>query len=94
MSEERAKPKAFATLCGRIFRDTDPQYFPFAEYKGKKILLCTEACLGAFLADPDIFCKVHRNSDKTAARMKKEIEHLAALWSQYSYLSPQDASEE
>ena len=88
MSEERAKPKAFATLCGRIFRDTDPQYFPFAEYKGKKILLCTEACLGAFLADPDIFCKVHRNSDKTAARMKKEIEHLATLWSQYASERP------
>ena len=84
MSEERAKPKAFATLCGRIFRDTDPQYFPSAQYKGKRILLCTEACLGAFLADPDIFCKVHRNSDKTAARMKKELEHLATLWSQYS----------
>lgn len=46
-------------------------------------MLCTEACLGAFLADPDVFCKVHRNSDKTAARMKKEIEHLIGLWSQY-----------
>lgn len=83
MSQARPRPKAFATLCGRIFRDTDPQYFPSAQYRGRKILLCTDACLGAFLADPDIFCKVHRNSDKTAAHMKKEIEHLIGLWSQY-----------
>jgi hypothetical protein len=90
MSNERAKPKAFATLCGRIFRDADPQYFPFAEHKGKKILLCTEACLGAFLADPDIFCKVHRNSDKTDARMKDEIEHLIGLWSTYDSSTKSD----
>jgi hypothetical protein len=77
------KPKAFATLCGRIFRDTDPQYFPSAEHRGKRVLLCTDACLGAFLADPDLFCKVHRNSDKTAARMKSEVQHLIGLWSTY-----------
>lgn len=64
MSESRVKPKAFATLCGRIFRDTDPQYFPSAEHRGKTIRLCTNACLGAFLSDPDVFCKVHRNSGK------------------------------
>jgi len=57
--------KKFVTLCGRIFRDTDPDYFPRAQYRGKTILLCTESCLGAFLADPDIFYKVHRNSEKT-----------------------------
>ena len=90
MSEEIAKPKAFATLCGRIFRDTDPQYYPSAQHKGKKILLCTEACLGAFLADPDIFCKVHRKSDKTAARMKTEIEHLIGLWSRYDSSTKSD----
>lgn len=83
MSDDKKKPKAFATLCGRIFRDTDPQYFPSAQYRGKKIILCTETCLGAFHADPDIFCKVHRNSDKTAAQLKIEIENLISLWSQY-----------
>ena len=83
MSEERAKPKAFATLCGRIFRDADPQYFPSAQHRGKTIRLCTDACLGAFLADPDVFCKVHRNSDKASARVKTEIEHLIGLWSKY-----------
>jgi hypothetical protein len=56
--------KQFVTLCGRIFRDTDPQYFPHAQYRGRTILLCTDSCLGAFLADPDIFYKVHRNSEK------------------------------
>jgi hypothetical protein len=54
----------FVALCGRIFRDTDPAYYPHAEYRGRTILLCTDACLGAFLADPDVFYKVHRNSDK------------------------------
>lgn len=83
MSDKVAKPKAFATLCGRIFRDTDPQYFPSTQHRSKTIRLCTDACLGAFLADPDIFCKVHRNSDKTAAHMKKQIEHLIGLWSKY-----------
>jgi len=54
----------FVTLCGRIFRDTDPAYFPRVEYRGRTIYLCTESCLGAFLDDPDVFYKVHRNSEK------------------------------
>ena len=57
----------FVTLCGRIFRDTDPVYFPRAEFRGRRIYLCTESCLGAFLADPDLFYKVHRNSEKGKA---------------------------
>ena len=57
-------PRQFVTLCGRIFRDTDPTYYSRAEYRGRTILFCTDACLGAFLADPDIFYKVHRNSEK------------------------------
>jgi len=83
MTASTKRPSPFATLCGRIFRDTDPQYFPSAQHRGKKIMLCTEACLGAFQADPDVFCKVHRNSEKAAARTKQEIEHLISLWSQY-----------
>lgn len=63
--EEAEIPKQFVTLCGRIFRGADPRYFPSAIYRGRKIHLCTESCLGAFLADPDLFYKVHRNSDKT-----------------------------
>jgi YHS domain-containing protein len=54
----------FVTLCGRIFRDTDPAYFPRAQYHGRTIYLCTESCLGAFLANPDVFYRVHRNSEK------------------------------
>jgi YHS domain-containing protein len=60
----KARPRRFVTLCGRIFYDTDPQYFPRVEYRGRMIYLCTESCLDAFLADPDIFYKVHRNSEK------------------------------
>ncbi|MEO8354888.1 MAG: hypothetical protein ABI621_03155 [Chloroflexota bacterium] len=60
----RRKNKPFITLCGRIFRDADPVYYPRTEYRGRTIYLCTDSCLGAFLADPDIFHKVHRNSEK------------------------------
>jgi YHS domain-containing protein len=63
-SLEEKKQNRFVTLCGRIFRDSDPAYFPRAQYRGRTIYLCTEACLGAFLADPDIFYRVHRNSEK------------------------------
>jgi hypothetical protein len=63
-ARERNKNKQFVTLCGRIFRATDPAYFPHAQYRGRKIYLCTDSCLGAFLADPDLFYKVHRNSEK------------------------------
>lgn len=56
--------KQFVTLCGRIFRDTDPHYYPRFNYRGRIILLCTDSCLGAFRADPDLFYKVHRNSEK------------------------------
>src|SRR5436190_13309083 len=62
--EEKSRPRKFVTLCRRIFRDTDPAYYPRAEYHVRTILLCTDSCLGAFLANPDIFYKVHRNSEK------------------------------
>ena len=63
-SEEEKKkiPPQFGTLCGRIFRETDPQYFPRAQYRGRTIYFCTESCLGAFLADPDLFYQAHRKS--------------------------------
>jgi hypothetical protein len=61
---KRKHQNRFVTLCGRIFRDADPHFYPRAEYRGRTILLCTDSCLGAFLADPDIFYKVHRNSEK------------------------------
>ncbi len=58
------KQPRFVALCGRIFRDADPAYFPRLEYRGRTIYLCTESCRGAFLADPDVFYRVHRNSEK------------------------------
>jgi len=62
--EKKNHSRQFVTLCGRIFRETDSSFYPRAEYRGRTILFCTESCLGAFLADPDIFYKVHRNSEK------------------------------
>jgi YHS domain-containing protein len=50
----------FVTLCGRVVH-ANPANFPRAEYRGKTIYLCTEACLGAFRADPDVLYKAHRN---------------------------------
>ena len=61
---DQNKYTRFVTLCGRKFRDTDPAYFPRVPYRGRTIYLCTESCLGAFLADPHIFYKVHRNAEK------------------------------
>jgi hypothetical protein len=61
----------FVTLCGRKFEDTDPAYFPRAEYHSRTIYLCTESCLDAFLADPAVFYKAHRNAEKGK-------EHVAA----------------
>lgn len=63
-TKNKSTPQRFVALCGRVFLDADPAYFPRAEYRGRMIYLCTESCLGAFLADPDIFYKVHRNSEK------------------------------
>lgn len=64
LEPKQKKPQRFVTLCGRIFRDTDPAYYPRAQYRGRTLYLCTESCLGAFLADPDLFYKVHRNTEK------------------------------
>ncbi|HMB25347.1 MAG TPA: hypothetical protein VKP08_21040 [Anaerolineales bacterium] len=64
MPPEQKKSLRFVTLCGRIFRDADPAYFPRFEYRGRTIYLCTQSCLDAFRADPDLFYKAHRNSEK------------------------------
>jgi YHS domain-containing protein len=62
---KKSTPKLtrFVTLCGRVVH-ADPAYFPRTEYRGRTIYLCTESCLGAFLADPDVFYKAHRKPDK------------------------------
>ncbi len=65
------KRPRFVTLCGRIFHDADPAYFPRVEYRGRAIYLCTQSCLDAFVADPDLFYKAHRNSEKG----KTNVEH-------------------
>jgi len=62
--QKNSTGRRFVTLCGRIFLDTDQAYFPRASYRGRTIYFCTETCLDAFLADPEIFYKVHRNSEK------------------------------
>jgi YHS domain-containing protein len=63
----RIRTSRFVTLCGRVFHNTDPQYFPQVQYRGRTIYLCTESCLGAFEADPARFYLAHR---KSAHKMK------------------------
>ena len=60
---EKTKCPTFTALCGRVFH-SDPELFPQAEYRGEIIYLCTDACLGAFLSDPDRFIAAHRKSYK------------------------------
>jgi YHS domain-containing protein len=66
-----AIPRKFTTMCGRVLHNTDPQYFPHAQYRGRTVYLCTEACLGAFLSDPEIFYKAHRKSKMTPPQNDK-----------------------
>ena len=60
---DKAVRNSFVALCGRVFR-SDPEFFPQAEYRGRTIYLCTDACLGAFLSDPDRFVAAHKKSYK------------------------------
>lgn len=54
---------SFVTICGRVFH-ADSDYFPQAEYRGRRIFLCTDSCLGAFLSDSDRFVAAHSKSYK------------------------------
>lgn len=62
-TEVKPPRPTFVAICGRIFH-ADPDYFPQAEYRGRRIYLCTDSCLGAFLSDPDRFVAAHKKSYK------------------------------
>ena len=64
MTDSPSSPRdSFVAICGRVFH-ADPDYFPQAEYRGRRIYLCTDSCLGAFLSDPDRFVAAHKKSYK------------------------------
>lgn len=46
------------TICQRPI-PAGPQYYPQAEHQGKVLYFCTQACLDAFLLDPERFLIVH-----------------------------------
>ena len=50
---------SFVAICGRVFH-ADSDFFPQAEYRGHAIFLCTDACLGAYLSDPNRFVAAHK----------------------------------
>lgn len=56
--------QCFHTVCRRVFAGVDPTYFPQARYRGQRVYFCTDACLGAFQADPEVFYRVHHKSEK------------------------------
>ena len=62
-TESKSPRPSFVALCGRVFR-SDPEFFPQAEYRGRTIYLCTDACLGAYLSDPERFVAAHKKSYK------------------------------
>jgi YHS domain-containing protein len=46
-------PEGYYTACGgRIY---DPSRYPSVRYHGREVYFCNEACLKAYLADPDRF---------------------------------------
>jgi YHS domain-containing protein len=55
------EPSGFAfpeTLCHRLITG-DPDYYPQAEYQGRKLFFCTEVCQRVFLEDPEVFIQAH-----------------------------------
>lgn len=78
-----SKSKPFATLCGRIIRDGNIEEYPTAEHRHKKIILCTQACLHSFLEEPNVLCKVHLRSDKTAEQIKEELSSIMDSWRKF-----------
>ncbi len=70
----------FVSVCKRVFH-ADPTYYPQALYRGKTIYFCTEACLGAFLADPDRFYRAH----STTGTQKESQERRARSASLLTY---------
>ena len=43
----------FITACGGKLKD--PTKYPSAGYRGERVYFCTQACLEAFLLNPDPF---------------------------------------
>ncbi len=46
------EPIVLSACGGKL---TDPENYPSAEYKGKRVYFCTRACLQAFEGNPDGF---------------------------------------
>ena len=54
MTQPQPEPAELAvTACGGTLRD--PENYPYADYRGKRVYFCTRGCLRAFEQDPDAF---------------------------------------
>lgn len=78
-----SKHKPFATLCGRIIRNAKPEEYPSTQHKNKKITFCAHACLDSFLEEPNVLCKVHLKSEKTAQQIQQELAAVLDSWRKF-----------
>jgi YHS domain-containing protein len=53
MNEIEEEARSAETACGGKLKDASG--YPSAEYQGRKVYFCSQACLNAFLGDPDRF---------------------------------------
>lgn len=47
------EPQLIKTVCGGTL--TDPSKYPSAMFNGERVYFCVEACLKAFMNDPEKF---------------------------------------
>ncbi|MBI4760227.1 MAG: YHS domain-containing protein [Chloroflexota bacterium] len=52
ISPSQPEPE-YKTACGGKLKD--PANYPSAEYRGERVYFCTQACLEAFLLNPEPF---------------------------------------
>jgi len=50
---EQDKGLIVKTQCGGIL--TEPEKYPSADFQGQRVYFCTQACLRAFMENPDGF---------------------------------------
>ncbi len=53
MTIKMAETNEIKTVCGGVLKN--PSNYPSAEYRGRRVYFCTNACLRAFEEAPDRF---------------------------------------
>ncbi len=53
MTADQQPPEPAITACGSVLQE--PDRYPWALYRGRRVYFCSQACLRAFEGDPDRF---------------------------------------